>query len=89
MEESQLRQVILGKLRDQTLPRDASFANTITRAGEIVIREARGEPCSICGEAILPGVEYPRTFYTDLDRSWLLAEWHEVTEHCTFSLTCP
>jgi hypothetical protein len=29
MEESQLRQVILGKLRDQTLPRDASFANTI------------------------------------------------------------
>ena len=29
MEESQLRQVMLGKLRDQTLPRDASFANTI------------------------------------------------------------
>jgi hypothetical protein len=51
MEASQLRRVILGKLRDQTLPRDASFANTITRAGEIVIREAQGEPCSICGEA--------------------------------------
>ena len=23
-------------------------------------------------------VVYPRTFYTDLDTSWLLAEWHEV-----------
>ncbi len=51
MEESQLRQVILGKLRDQTLPRDVSF-NTITRAGEIVIRDARGEPCSICAHSI-------------------------------------
>jgi hypothetical protein len=24
----------------------------------------------------------PRIFYTDVDRSWLLAEWHEVNPSC-------
>jgi hypothetical protein len=26
----------------------------------------------------LTGVQCPRIIYTDLDTSWLLAEWHEV-----------
>jgi hypothetical protein len=27
---------------------------------------------------LVPGLGYPLIVYTDLDASWLLAEWHEV-----------
>jgi hypothetical protein len=39
-----------------------------------------GEPLDLALVESMHGfiAMYPRTFYTDLDISWLLAEWHEV-----------
>jgi hypothetical protein len=53
MEESQLRQIILGKLRDQTLPRDASFANTIPAFFESTHKGVNEMDPPLCGMAVI------------------------------------
>jgi hypothetical protein len=52
MEESELREQIKQKISEGTLPRDTSVFST-SPVG-FMVREARGEPCSVCDLPINP-----------------------------------
>jgi hypothetical protein len=50
MEESELREQIKQKISEGTLPRDISVLSTYPV--DFAAKEARGEPCSVCGRPI-------------------------------------
>jgi hypothetical protein len=52
MEESELREQIQQKISEGTLPRDPSIFSTFPVNS--MVREARGEPCSVCDLPIHP-----------------------------------
>jgi hypothetical protein len=49
MKESELREQIQQKISEGVLPRDISVYPV-----DVAIKEARGEPCSVCGRPIGP-----------------------------------
>jgi hypothetical protein len=52
MEESELREHIKQKISEGTLPRDISALSTYPV--DVMVTEARGESCSVCGRPIDP-----------------------------------
>jgi hypothetical protein len=52
MEESELREHIRQKISEGILPRETSVFSTLPV--DLRIREARGEPCSVCDLSIHP-----------------------------------
>ena len=52
MEASELREHIQQKISEGPLPRDISALSTYPV--DVVVKEARGEPCSVCGRPIDP-----------------------------------
>jgi hypothetical protein len=56
MEESELREQIKQKISEGTLPRDISVFSTYPV--DFAVKEARGEPCSVCGRPIAVHLSY-------------------------------